>query len=84
MATATTETFTDERVSQVLPGLQKLFESRDGRDLEIVSKEQRPIFAHKVILEIRMPALGENIETDKTTGKLTLNLSNFMHRYVDK
>ncbi len=78
MATATTETCTDERVSQVLPGLQKLFESRDDMDLEIISSEQRSTYAHKQILKSRMPALGDSIETDTTTGNSTLNLSNFM------
>ncbi len=78
MATATTETFTDERVSQVLPGLQKLFESRDDMDLEIIPSEQRSTYAHKQILKSKMPALGDSIETATTKGNSTLNLSNFM------
>ncbi len=77
MAAANTETCTDERVSQVLPGLQRLFESADGMDLEVIAMEQRSTFAHRVILETRIPALVDNIEIDRETGKSTLQLSNF-------
>ncbi len=52
-------------------------------DLEIISMEQGSTFAHKILLESRMPALVDNIETNVQTGKSTLELSNFTRGYVD-
>ncbi len=83
MKAATTETFTDKRVRQLFPGLQRLLQSRDNMDLEIISMEHGSTFAHKMFLESRMPALVDNIETNRHTGKSTLQLSNFTRGYVD-